>query len=91
MRRVISIAQKLSEEEKKRGYVKTGSFVRNIGVGCVDQNWLIVPVMVLRNSQWVEWTQELTDQAGVFPGGSPPVVRVQEIDRFTYEIVSIEL
>ena len=91
VRRVISIAQKLSEEEKKRGYVKTGSFVRNIGVGCVDQNWLIVPVMVLRNSQWVEWTQELTDQAGVFPGGSPPVVRVQEIDRFTYEIVSIEL
>lgn len=90
VRRVVSIGQKLlNETELRTGYAATNSFVINIGVGCVDANLLIAPTQVWRNNSWEDWTDQLTEQAGVFPA-QPRVVTVQQIAPYTYEIVSID-
>lgn len=95
-RRVCSIAQTgLNTEEQQRiGYVRTGSRVDIIGVGYspVFRVTIDPPAQVFRSLFLEDWTESLTDQAGWFPQGvQPAVIRVNEIQRYGRETLSIDL
>jgi len=95
-RRVCSIAQTgLNTKEQQRiGYVRTGSRVVIIGVGYspVFRVTIDPPAQVFRSLFHEDWTESLTDQAGWFPQRvQPAVIRVNEIQRYGREILSIDL
>jgi len=94
-RRVCSIAQtSLDTEQQRIGYVRTGSRVDIIGVGHSPVFGVPIdpPAQVYRSPFPEDWTASLTDQAGWFPQGvQPAVIRVNEIERYRREILSINL
>lgn len=96
-RRVHSIAQLEQAINnlglREQGYIRTGSFVRGMGVGFnVAQGGWLEPPAQLQDSilyMWNDWTAGSTVLQGSFPASG--VVYWQELNPYSREIVSITL
>jgi len=97
-RRVHSVAQRKEAVDalpwtRAQGYVRTGSYVRGMGIGfnVIEGGWLDPPAQLQDNilHLWNDWTSDVTIQQGSFPASG--VVSWEVLSPYSREIVNITL
>ena len=95
IKRVHAIAQKLNQsDDRLRGYLRTGAFIRRVGVGyapIIFGTDLEPGAQVWYNGAWRDWTAAITDQNCIFPLVNPPIIRVEQRSPFSREVIDIDL